>query len=187
MKKLIITASVTAALTIGALSAAAISEIVKVRTVDYPLIYGRERNSELMHPLLSFNDTTYMSVRDFAKMFGREVIWEEEDKSILIVERNEREDIIKDTDTALAMGKAILNEYFGESIGPDAIYSAIYTEGGLYYMNLWLVSVIYEPDEKEYSDLDIALEADAHVDIEPTSGRFMINGYHARRGANTLF
>ena len=98
------------------------TDTIKVHTVDYKLFYGRERNNDLKHRLLSFNDTTYMSVRDAAAMFGREVMWNPDNKEINIVERYKKEDIIANKETALTMGKALLKEYFADEVKDESVY-----------------------------------------------------------------
>ena len=103
------------------------------------------------------------------------VMWNPDNKEINIVERYKKEDIIANKETALTMGKALLKEYFADEVKDESVYGVLYTEGGLYYMNLWRISVIFEPDRLEYSDLDIVLNGDAFIDIEPTSGRFCVS------------
>lgn len=160
---------------LGTISGASANSL-KVSKIDYKLIYEHERNNELQYPLLLYNDFTYIAMRDAAKMFGMEIVWNEDEKEIRWAEKYERPDIIRNNETALAVGKAILKRHFGDKINERSIFGVCYTEGGLYYRNLWQVSVIYEPEDREYTEEDMAIEADDFVDIEPTSGRFRVNG-----------
>lgn len=156
--------------------AGASANSLKVSNIDYKLIYEHERNNELQYPLLLYNDFTYIAMRDAAKMFSMEIAWNEDEKEIRWAEKYERPDIIRNNETALAVGKAILKRHFGDKINERSIFGVCYTEGGLYYRNLWRIAVIYEPEDKEYDDVDIVLGFDDFVDIEPTSGRFRVNG-----------
>ena len=160
---------------LGTISGASANSL-KVSNIDYKLIYEHERNNELQYPLLLYNDFTYIAMRDAAKMFSMEIVWNEDEKEIRWAEKYERPDIIRNNETALAVGKAILKRHFGDKINERSIFGVCYTEGGLYYRNLWRIAVIYEPEDKEYDDVDIVLGFDDFVDIEPTSGRFRVYG-----------
>lgn len=60
---------------------------INVGIVDYTINYmGTEINSELNYPLISYDNTTYMAIRDVAHLWNREVLWDVETQTIDIID-----------------------------------------------------------------------------------------------------
>ena len=168
-----------------------ISDNIEAQIVNHQLELYKVRNKELINPLLSYNDTTYISIRDMANLFHRRVYWRDKDKSISLYADHEEEHYnIKNPETALAIGKAILYEYFGENINENSVIRLTFTGSGIWDDNHWRVSVIYNPDRDDMDDTYVVLHSDAYVGINPITGQFMVidceNGMDERTVVDTF-
>ena len=56
---------------VGISSVTAFSNIIQAYIVDYDISYG----NRLTYPLISYNDNTYMAVRDVASLWNKDVSW----------------------------------------------------------------------------------------------------------------
>lgn len=132
-------------------------------------------NNQLDYPLLSYNDNTYMSVRDVAKLKNKDIIWQEDDRKIVFVKKYENDYIIKDEKTAMAIGKGLVEGYFGAQISENTLYDvreSAYDDN--YSDNTWLVSAKFNSEKKEYENDEILLNPDARVEISAVTGDFKI-------------
>lgn len=102
-------------------------------------LYERFTKVSLEYPLLTYEDTTYMAVRDAGKMFGRDVSWNSDEQSITI-ESNHDKRVIDSDETAMVMGKALLLEHLGYN--GECCVSYSYEE--LYKTELWKISPVTE-------------------------------------------
>ena len=152
-----------------------ISDNIEAQIVNHQLRLYKVRNEELINPLISYNDTTYISIRDMANFLHRRVYWDDEKNSIsLYADHDEEHYNIKNPETALAIGKAILYEYFGEKINENSVIRVTFTGSGLWDDNHWRVSVIYNPERDDIDDEYIVLNSDAYVGINPITGQFKV-------------
>lgn len=80
---------------------------------DSTIIYGgRNVTDKYSQDILVYDDTTYISVRDAAAIYDRDVTWDEENRSITIQRYNDVQ-VIDTPEMAEEIGKALLNDYFG--------------------------------------------------------------------------
>ena len=163
------------------------SDSIEVQIVNHQLRLFKVRNEELKNPLLSYNGTTYISIRDMANFLHRKVYWSDENKSIsLYADHDEEHYNIKNPETALTIGKAILYEYFGDKINENSVISLTFIGGGIWDNNYWSVSVIYNPDRDDIDDNYIVLNSDAYVGINPITGQFKVVECKNGRDVNTI-
>ncbi len=136
------------------------------------IVYQGDLEKRLKYPLISYNDNTYMAMRDVAPLLKKDIIWNAEDGSIIFKSYKNENNIIKNKETALNIGKAILNEYFQEKIGENSVYAVSYVGvNGIEDDNLWQISVVFE--NKQNADKDFVLfNPDAYVIINSQTGNF---------------
>lgn len=103
-----------------------IERVENVFVVDYNLSLD-ERNvkDQLDHDLLSYHDVTYMAVRDVAKLFHRDVLWHEDTNGITLLEQLPQKTLFQKEETALKIGKAIIEENFSEQINETTRYQVL--------------------------------------------------------------
>ena len=108
-------------------------------------------------------------------MWNKDVHWNDEEKRITFVSRTPEENIIKEPETALAIGKAIFSEYYKDKINENSVYHVTYGEiDGIYFDDQWVVSVIFEPKEEFDEEEYILLHADARIHINAGTGNFSL-------------
>ena len=89
MKKFIIVLSFIVVMVISMVTFALTTETIEANIVDYTIfgqidsIKGRI-SDYLQNPIISYNDNTYISVRDLAKLISKNVEWSEESKEITL-------------------------------------------------------------------------------------------------------
>ena len=131
MRKGIIALSIILCFVVGLIVFAADSDFISAKLVDYKIhLGGLVINDNLQNPLISYNDYTYISVRDVAMMIAREIWWNEEREDIRFVKPERENHIIKKEDTALAIGKAIVEEHYIDRINENTKYLTVYLESG---------------------------------------------------------
>jgi len=156
-------------------SMAQISNLIQAYLVDYDISYGKSLNSSLSYPIISYNDNTYMAVRDVAFLWNKDITWNQEYKSINFVSREKKENIIKKEETALKIGKAILEEYFTDKIKENSAYHVTYAEpDGIDAEDVWRVSVIFDASGAVNDDY-ILSHPDAIVQINPLTCNFCVS------------
>ena len=124
---------------------------INASVVDYTLNYnGVEINSTFDYPLISYENSTYMAVRDVAELWNSFIYWDEENQTI------DLESQCGDVDgytVALAMGKAIVNKYYHEKITENTEYYMALLPFDSHHSQYWMLCVlfdnIYEKDDKE--------------------------------------
>jgi hypothetical protein len=166
-------------------SAIAVSNTIQGYIVDYNITYYGDLNKKLSYPLISYNDNTYMAVRDVANLWNKDINWSEDDKSILLYSKSHNNDykknVIKEEKTALAIGKAIIEEYYPDDVNENTIYYASYTYAtGFEYDDCWNVYAQFNPDFSQFNPdeaddvINIIQNHDVHVSISVISGNFSI-------------
>lgn len=75
--------------------------------------------SELYNPLINVDGSTYMSLRDFGRYSNMDVSWNEDNKKITMKSNNH---ISIEKDTALTIGKAIIQDIYRERLTEDTEY-----------------------------------------------------------------
>ena len=159
-------------------TALASSETIKAYLVDYDVSLYGNLNDRVSYPLISYNDNTYIALRDFAKEINREIFWNEESKTVYFRSKSNLADsnanIIKEEKTALAIGKAIIEEYFGDKINENSIYNVRYIiTTALEYDDVWGVYVKFNPEGENALEEDIN-DYDVSVQINAVTGNFKI-------------
>ena len=71
-------------LSTGKISLAAAPALIQAYLVDY---YIEPFGERLSYPLISYNDNTYMAVRDVASLLNKDVEWFDDNKRILFMSR----------------------------------------------------------------------------------------------------
>ena len=127
MKKFIIVLSFIVVMVISMVTFALTTETIEANIVDYTIfgqidsIKGRI-SDYLQNPIISYNNNTYISVRDLAKLISKNVEWSEESKEITLKQAGKDEQLIKSSETALEIGKAITEEYYSDYINENSFY-----------------------------------------------------------------
>ncbi len=152
MRKIILVFSIFISLILGAVGYATTEKLVNAYQVDYEIsINGGKylNNSDLEYPLLSYKDRTYISIRDIAKQFNSNVYWSEENKSIRLIE-NYNEPIINESETALLISKAIINEKYRTKVNEKTQYliTQFMLDHSSSNNNMFEIFVIFDFDER---------------------------------------
>lgn len=169
--KILLVGIILASIFISAPLILAASSTIQSYLVDYQLRYRGALNDSLKYPLISYNDNTYMAIRDVAELWNKNISWDEENQSINLSSRRDEYNIIKQKETALAIGKAILEEYYGEKITENAMYDATYAMAD---RNFWYISIVFDPSEEANEDQYVLLNPDVRVEIDPVTCNFRL-------------
>jgi predicted esterase YcpF (UPF0227 family) len=149
----------------------AASNTIQAYLINHRIVYHRTLNDSLQYPLISYNDNTYMAIRDVAELWNKNISWDEENQSINLSSRRDEYNIIKQKETALAIGKAILEEYYGEKITEKAMYDVTYAMAD---RNFWYISIVFSPSEEANEDQYVLLNPDVRVEIDPVTCNFRL-------------
>ena len=96
---------------------------IRANFVNYSIdINGGLVNSKLTYPLISYNNRTYISIRDFALLSNKDVYWDEKNNAISLINK-EKEDIIKKPETAIKIAKAVVEEHFSDKFTSTPQYA----------------------------------------------------------------
>lgn len=171
MKKIIII-SIFICFSVGLTVFANMSDIITAEIVDNKIsLSGRVINDNLKNPLISYNDRTYMSVRDIAMMIARDVSWDEERESIHFIKPDHKNHLIKSEETALVIGKAISEEHYSDRINTDTKYLTTYFESGSSGIDYYEVSIMFNPPlDREVEFLEMINDCDVKVNIGAATG-----------------
>ena len=158
--------------TIGLVISAAGNEFINVRLVDYKIeCNGLHVNEDLQAPLLSYNDRTYMSVRDVAAMISRDIQWNENYQEITFLKQKQEHCLIQKEETALAIGKAIAEEHYSEYINENTKYLVRLLESGPTGIDYYMVCVMFNPPtDREIELLEMVNECDIRVEVGTAVG-----------------
>lgn len=108
---------------IGFRVVASIEKMVTATVVE-PTIFssGLPVNQYLERPLLSYDDYTYISLRDHANLTYKDIEWDEEYETITLLSQSQEDCIVTSTETAQKIGEAILEENFPDILNEDTRY-----------------------------------------------------------------
>lgn len=122
---------------------------------DYYIKFGNERIT-MDYPVFMHNDRIYVSVRNICDLLGIPIYWDEQEnevhmdvynKKVNVSDKTEykEEGVIPDEETALTIGKAILEKYAGRPMEYET-EDKIYYLKTLYYEigNYWRVMQWYD-------------------------------------------
>ena len=123
--------------------------------VGYNIKFG-PNDAQMQYPIYESEDRVYVSVRDMCDNLGIPIEWDEENREINVDMYNKKvpvsdeteykeEGVIPDEETALAVGKTILEKYIGEPVEYE-------TEDKIYYLevtyaereNAWVIYQTYK-------------------------------------------
>lgn len=175
-KSILLIAIIIMLVIIKILPVTAVSNMVQAYLVNYKINYYSTLNERLVYPLISYNDNTYMAVRDVASLWNKSIDWNEGNQTINFKSNDAKKNIIKEPETALEIGKAIFKEYYEDKVNKDSAYYVAYSEPDACEADdLWNVYVIFNPTEEVNSDeLYVMLHCDARVDINPLTCNFRL-------------
>lgn len=181
MKKFIIALSLILVMVIGMVTFALTTETIEANIVDYTIfgqidsIKGRI-SDYLQNPLISYNDNTYISVRDVAKLISKNVEWSEESKEITLKQAEKDEQLIKSSETALGIGKAITEEYYSDYINDNSFYYTAYSQPTADWADcVYEVHLLFNATEEVKNDIITILNtSDVVVIIDPMDGSMVI-------------
>lgn len=92
---------------------------------DQNLLINQNRtpaNKSCKNPLLTYNDTTYIAVRDVASFFDLDMTWIEPVDGVSLSLKTYEEPLVQNTKTALALGKALIEDHFADRITDTTLY-----------------------------------------------------------------
>lgn len=156
----------------------AVSDTIQAGIVDFKIMYRSVLNEKLSFPLILYNDNTYMSVRDVASLINKSVVWDDDAKQIRFIALDKEESVIKKSETALDIGKAIIKEYYDDRINENSKYYVSYAEPFDNVENsYWFISAVFRIDNdlnngsaEEY----ILTNPDVRVEIDPLTCNFRL-------------
>lgn len=152
---------------------------VKSYIIERNIIYPHRGNLGLdnEYPILSYNDYTYIPVKNVAKVLGYEAVWDNYNRSIVLKQPSEDKYIVKSSTMALSIGEATIKEYFSDKVNETTLFSASLSAPASNGFRVYRVSVVFNPslkfdtkqEEKEY----VLVSSDAFVDIDPANGEIL--------------
>ena len=121
MKKRKICISVMIMMVIGVTVLAAAENKIEANIVNYMIAAeGGLMNDFLGDPIISYKDRTYVSLRDYANYYDKDIEWDEELEMITMQDKR-GEIIINDEETGEAICNAVLHEHFADRITDKTI------------------------------------------------------------------
>lgn len=173
MKKIIISSII--ALAFIAQPILADEATLNVQIVQRMVLYPTRGNfASVDCPVLSCNDLTYVPVKNVAKRLGYEAIWEKSSNNVYLAQPSADKYLIKTDETALAIGKAIIEEYFADEITESTRYTVSLGYLQRYQFDMYGVYVKFDVQEEFETEEDLRLHllsnADCIVGIDPVKG-----------------
>ena len=171
-------------LVLAGLSTGIFADKIYTTVVDRKIRYEGQRITT-KYPVLSYANTTYIAVRDVAKMLSKDVRWDENENSIAFSSPMER--AINNYDTGETIGREIIKEFYNDKITENSIYRTDFCGRSWFLDDTFIEEVIFEPDKNinlddlkandgydlEYQ-LYIANHCDVRVHISAIDGRIFI-------------
>ena len=116
--------SISALIVIFATAGISSSKLQDVYVVDHRVyLDGFSLDSLIENGLLSYQNKTYVSLRDVAKIFHKSICWDEENKNICLGTQNPEKIMFRDEETALKLGVAFVEDHFSEQVGAKTEYA----------------------------------------------------------------
>ena len=107
----------------------------------------------LKNPVISYQDHTYVSLRDYASFYNKDIEWDEELKEINIHDKRD-EIIIHNKETGEIICKAIVNDNYAERL-TDTTQYRIYAESVGYRRLYYVLEVDFESAEEFEPDVEV--------------------------------
>ena len=177
MKKKLLVIGVIACIIIGIQAVLTASDKMTVSMTEHNIYYDDVlSNGYFENPMFTYNDLTYISIRDFAAMIKKRVHWIEEDNEIRFAASKSDYEVIKKPETALAIGKAIIEEYYPDRIQKNSIFHASYAQITTSSKeNCYETRVLFDPpSDIELDQLYILNHPDVIVEISLKNGSFIL-------------
>ena len=95
---------------------------IQAEIVQRNITYKARRISH-SYPFLSYDNITYMAVRDVGKLFSKNIRWDEDTNLIHIDPIKEQN--IKNKETGEMIGKAIIKELYGDRLTENTVYHTV--------------------------------------------------------------
>lgn len=143
--------------------------------VDYNVYYKNGKvNDNLEHPLISYKDNTYISIRDIGKILKRDILWNEQYGNIILKQPSMEKNAIRDKKTAELIAKAIVSEkYSNKTTNTTSYYTTFKEPTAIWAQSYFEVFVFF--DLQYYVDsLTYINNSDISVEIDPSDGSFKI-------------
>lgn len=140
-------------------------EFLEARKVDYSISFNGEsyiNANDLENPILSYNDRTYISIRDMAKCFNADIYWYEKTQKISWIDKY-NDPIINKVETALTIAKSIVEEQYSDRITSNTKYAVeqIMMDHRSPQNNMYFIYVIFNAEEElEKNEKYIKLDLD---------------------------
>lgn len=156
MKKIIVVFNIILILMFGIVGSAKLyGEVTAYKVNKYVFIEGGAVNSKMNYPLLSYNDNTYIALRDLANYFNYSVVW---DNTSIELVRKHKDSIIKKEDTAEKIAMALIEETYSNKINEKTEYlvekEAVDTAGVEDFFKVYVLFDGYTEDAVDLSWLE---------------------------------
>lgn len=154
-----------------------LASTIQVDILQRNIIYEGKKVAT-KYPILSYNDTTYISLRDVAKMISKNIRWESKYNKVIF--ESAKIDAIKKEETGEAIGKAIVKEFYSDRITKNTIYRVGQASQSLDFDDVFTLAVIFEPDENikisddEY-DLYVLNNCDVCINVSSYDGSVYVD------------
>ena len=147
------------------------TSLVNATIVNYSInMNGYEITKDFDNSILSYEERTFISVRDVARAFNKNVSWDSESKVITLTDTNKDEPVVWDNNTALMIGKAIIGQFFPDKVNDKTIYEVGTVQVDLNSTKpIFGVFAIFNPNSS-IDENNIFSYIDAVVEIEPSTG-----------------
>ncbi len=149
--------------------------------VNHSIYYeGYEREKEFEYPLISYDNHTYISIRDMANLLTRNVEWKEDSEQIWIKKSSSEDYLIKEEETALQIGKALVEEKYANRLTEKTRYCCSYGDyDSTLYEGKYCIGVKFDATKEMPKDspdelLYILNEGDVRIEISPIDGSIKI-------------
>ena len=173
MKKSIVI-SLIICIIIGVTVYAKTENAIEAYLVDHKILINNiEFNNKLENPLISYRDRTYISLRDMAKYLNQNVYWYEEDNTISMWKQNEDHLLINSYDTALTIGKAVVEERYADNVNDCTKYEISQYTCSYLGSEIWFEIYVKFNAEVESSEVNRE-NADIVVNVFCSDGRISI-------------
>lgn len=134
---------------------------------------GYDISNDFVTPVLSYNDYTYISVKDIANHFDLRAEWISSTDSIRLMQPEKEEFYVKSDTMAIDIAKAAINEYFSEYVTNTTTYFAHLkgpvSIGNGYRYFVW-VSFDFETTNNEDIAEQIIEQSQVCIQLEPSNG-----------------
>ena len=122
-RKICISVMIMMVIVIGMTVLAASENKIEANIVNYMIVADyAPMNDYLGDPIISYKDRTYVSLRDYANYYDKDIEWDEKSQEITMQDKRGKT-IINDKKTAETICKAIIQEHYADRITDKTVYS----------------------------------------------------------------